>query len=316
MAGQEGRGGIPDLKHLPTGATRLLLEPELGHPVRIPVHLLRGERPGPRLLITAGVHGAEYASIAAANQLARLDPSQLSGTLAVLPVVNPPSFFARSIYLNPVDGQNLNRMFPGDPSGSFASRLAHWLGGWMSQADAYLDLHGGDLIEQLTPFSLYPAGQPASAELAGAFGLPWMLADSGTTMSVAAASRLGLPAVLAEAGGNGLWPEAAVSALYQGTLRVMAKLGMWSGPALAVPTPPRQLSSFAWLRAEAAGFWHPAVQAGDQVEKGQTIGYLTDLLGEPVSQALSPEAGVVLFIVTSLAMNANDPLVGIGTGSR
>ena len=52
------------------------------------------------------------------------------------------------------------------------------------------------------------------------------------------------------------------------------------------------------------------------MEKGQTIGYLTDLLGEPVSQALSPEAGVVLFIVTSLAMNANDPLVGIGTGSR
>jgi predicted deacylase len=108
------------------------------------------------------------------------DPAVLTGMLLVLPVLNVSAFRQRSIYVMPEDGKNLNRMFPGKADGSTSERLAHWLvTSVYSQADAYLDLHGGDLDESLVPFSLFPNGSDASRELAGVFGLPIAVAAGG-----------------------------------------------------------------------------------------------------------------------------------------
>ena len=125
--------------------------------VEIPFAVIQGTRPGPRLLVTAGVHGSEFCSIEAAIRLMRIPPEQIKGTLTILPIVNTQGFYKRSIYVMPQDGKNLNRMFPGRPDGSTSERVAHWL---VTQAypraDAYLDLHGGDLDEALVPFSIVP----------------------------------------------------------------------------------------------------------------------------------------------------------------
>ena len=127
-----------------------LLAPLRDEAPPVPCHVLQGTAAGPTLLVTAGIHGAEYASIAAAQRLAALDPTTLSGRLVVVPIVNTSAYFARSIYLNPLDGKNLNRVFPGRADGSASERLAFWLvRELMTGADASLDLHGGDLIEAL-----------------------------------------------------------------------------------------------------------------------------------------------------------------------
>lgn len=303
---------IAVLDPLAPGTTaRRLLRPDVGAEVAIPCIAVRGARPGPTLLVTAGVHGAEYAAIEAAYRVAETDPSTIAGALVVLPIVCPPSYFGRTPYVNPVDGKNLNRVFPGRPDGTFSERLAHWLTGeFIAHADAYVDLHGGDLIESLAPFAIHDAGHEPSRALAEAFGLPLRIADvmEGTTNTTA--SRAGVPTVLAEAGGQGLWPASAVEPLVDGVQRCMRHLGM--APGTVEPREIRLLTEFAWLRSEHAGRWHPAVKGGDVVAAGQELGVVSDLLGAPLQRAVAPIDGVALFTVSSLAMNAGDPLVGIG----
>jgi hypothetical protein len=280
-------------------------------PVEIPWLAVRGARPGPTLLVTAGVHGAEYASIAAAYRAAEADPAELAGTLLVLPIVTPPSFFARSIYVTPVDGVNPNRVFPGREDGGFAERLAAWLTREaVDRADAWLDLHGGDLVESLTPFSLVPENDPASRRLGEAFGLPLLIEDDLDGTTATEGGRRGIPSVIAEAGGQGLWPEEAVAPLAEGVGRALVHLGMRDGEL--TPREVRTLTTFAWLRSEHDGLWWPRVAGGDEVAAGQELGVVTDLLGEVRQRAVSPQDGVALFAVSSLAMNAGDPLVGVG----
>lgn len=288
------------------------LEPLGGEAPPVPCHVLQGSSAGPTLLVTAGIHGAEYASIAAAQRLAALDPTGLAGRLVVVPVVNTSAYYARSIYVNPLDGKNLNRVFPGRADGSASERLAHWLvTELMAKADAYLDLHGGDLIEALTPFAIHWRGDAASAAMGDAFGLPFRIEEAGAGMTFAAAHDLGIPAVLAEAGGQGLWPESAVALLEDGARRVLAHLGMLKGD-LPAGEPSRVVETFAWSRSEHAGCWFPAVAVGEDVRAGRVLGAVTDMLGRPLQEARSTVDGTVLFAVTSLAINAGDPLVGVG----
>lgn len=102
----------------------------------------------------------------------RRSPDGLAGSVLVLPILNVSGFRSRSVYVMPEDGRNLNRMFPGRPDGSYSERLAHWLVTQVyPQADAYLDLHSGDLDEALLPFSVCPSGNDAAKALAAAFGL-------------------------------------------------------------------------------------------------------------------------------------------------
>ncbi len=289
-----------------------LLDVLQGEAPPLPCTVLRGTRPGPRVVVTAGVHGAEYASIAAAQRLARLPAEPLAGTLVVAPILNTAAYFARSIYVNPVDGKNLNRVFPGTADGSASERLAHWVvNHLLAGADAYVDLHGGDLVEALAPFALHHADDAGARDLAEVFGLPYRIAERGSGMSVAAAHALGVPAVLAEAGGQGLWPEQAVGALEHGVLRVLRALGMREeAPDTGVT--PREVTTFAWSRSEADGCWYPAVEAGQRVRRGDPLGVVTDLLGSERQHPRSDVDGTVLFAVTSLAINRGDPLVGVG----
>lgn len=289
-----------------------LLDALPGEAPALPCTVIRGREDGPRLLVTAGVHGAEYASIAAAQRLARQGANELRGTLTVVSVLNTSAYFARSIYLTPLDGKNLNRVFPGDPAGSASERLAHWLvSTLLTGADAYLDLHGGDLIEALTPFALHHADDARARALAEAFALPYRIETRGSGMTYAAAHALGVSAVLAEAGGQGLWPEADVAALEHGARRAMKALGMLER-APDAETASTPLGTFAWTRSEAAGCWYPAVQAGQRVAEGEQLGTVTDLLGDVRQEARSSVSGTVLFVVSSLAINEGDPLVGVG----
>jgi uncharacterized protein len=287
----------------------------------VPVIELTGSA-GPRLTVLAGVHGCEYAPMAAVRQWTRaLAGRELRGSVRAVPVLNLPAFRARSPFVVPDDGKNLNRCFPGDPSGTVADRLAHAAFTQLIEgSDALVDAHAGDMVEALEPFALYDAGgsEDRARELATAYGLGYVIrqepgpdrAVGGTTST--AAAEIGIPAIIAEAGGCGLVEPAAVAAHVRGLDRVLALLGMTSDP---VPDGEAQvrLGRFLWLRAASEGWWEPAVRPGERVAAGQVLGTVSSLDGAQVLQSVTaPAPGVPMFITSSPAVAANGLLLGLG----
>ncbi len=289
-----------------------------GQALRLPVFVINGAAPGPTLVATAGVHAAEYASIAAALEVAqKLQPAELRGRVIIAPVINAPGYPGRAIYVCPLDGKNPNRFFPGDPAGSASEQLAGWVfENIIRQADYYVDLHGGDLIEALTPFTLfYRSGNAAvddkSLEMARVFGIRYIVRSETPGSTYSAASRAGIPAILAEAGGQGIWTAEDVACHRAGLERLLRHLGLLPGPqpAAAACT---VLDQFLWVRSEHAGCWYPACAVGDSVAAGQELGRVQDFEGRVLQTATAPAGGAVLFLVTSLAINAGDPLLAVG----
>ena len=300
---------LPELRTGRPGGRQGHLAPIEG--LEIPFGIVEGAAPGPCLLVTAGVHASEYCSIEAAVRLMKTDPAILKGTLVILPILNISGFKARSIYVMPEDGKNLNRMFPGSPDGSAGERLAHWLvTECFPKADAYLDLHGGDMSEALAPFTIYPAAHAPSKALAAAFGLPVAVASSSSGNTVSAAGALGIPSVLTEIGGNGLWDEAGVTGQTDGIVRVMRHLGMVEGASASiVPT----FMTMSVPLAPASGLWYPAKGLSDPVAVGDRLGEIRDVFGAVLATIAAEKAGTVLYRLTTLAVNAGEALIGIGT---
>jgi uncharacterized protein len=287
-------------------------------PYRLSMWLINGREEGPTLVVTGGVHAAEYASIAAALDLGRnLDPAKLHGSVIVLPVMNVPGFSARSIYICPLDGKNLYRVFPGNASGTASEQVADWIfKNVMKQADYYVDLHGGDLIEALVPFTIFFRSgnekvDQVSYEMAKAFGIHYLVRSETPGSTFSTMSRAGVPAILTESGGQGIWTSEDVALHTNGLNRLMRHLEMIPGPA-PEPLPYTLLDRFIWLRSEHDGFWYPAVSVGENVKEGQDLGRVTDCEGKVLQEAKCPADGRVLFIVTSLAINNTDPLLAVG----
>jgi predicted deacylase len=240
---------IPILGELTPGSTQrhLITLPgaALANDEPRPVISVAGAKPGPVLFVNAGVHGGEYPAVEAVIRLGKtLDPKKISGAVILMPVLNLPAFRTRTPFVCPIDNVNPNRVFPGDPRGSYSEQMTHaCINEFVVHADAYVDLHGGDIPEALVPFVICrsEAGladskardvAARSKEIAMAFGLPYVLTVSKPVQpakgqsSYAAAAEKGVPSILAEAGEVGQLQEEAVELLVNGVLNVMRHLAM------------------------------------------------------------------------------------------
>jgi predicted deacylase len=268
--------------------------------------------------ITAGIHGAEYVSIAALREVVLgLDPAGVTGSIVAVLTASPAAFAARAIYVNPVDGRNLNRAFPGVATGSATERLARWLtDSVIAGSDAYLDMHCGDMNEALVSFTgIEDTGDAVvdgrSRELADAYGLRYLLVGPSPGTTTTAAASLGIPAVLAEVGGQGRWPAEDVALHAAGLRRWLHAAGVTATAPVDPHHATELLPTEAWMRATATGYWHPGVVVGQRVVAGTVVGEVQDAFGTVLERPLATIDGVVLFLVTSLAMNAGDPLLAL-----
>ncbi len=290
----------------------------------LPLIEVTGSADGPLLTVVSGVHGCEYASMAGVRRWTRgLGTRELRGRVRAVPVLNMTAFIGRTPFVVPEDGKNLNRCFPGNPAGTLAERLAYDVfTRLITGSDAVIDAHCGDMVEALQPFTLYEAGtaEERARKLATAYGLPYVIrqvagpdrAVAGTTSG--AAAQVGIPAITAEAGGCGLVEEHAVQLHVAGLNGVLEALGMTDLDAEAEPRPaPSYLSRFLWLRCQGAGWWEPAVRAGDAVSAGQILGTVDTLDGSEVLETiLAPADGVVIFLTSSPAVADDGLLLGLG----
>jgi len=287
-----------------------------------PYLAITGKVSGPTVLVTAGIHAAEYTGIEAAIRLGRTTSAeQVRGIIVLIPLLNRPGFYERSVYVNPEDGDNLNRLFPGDPKGTWGQRFAHrLLTEIVTRCEYAIDLHAGDLIEDLTPFVIYrETGQAALDErikkMADAYGARWAVKSAPTGERpgslYALAALNGVASMLAESGGRGLLIEDDVVRHVRGVTNILRAIGALDGVPDPV-APPRLLNSFDWLRSPAEGIFHSRVRVEQQVVAGEVVGELVDLVGEPLATVKATVSGVVLFIVTSPAIKKDGLLLAIG----
>ncbi len=287
---------------------------------QMPAFVVRGAETGPTLAITAGLHAAEYPAIEAVIELCRaLDPTGLRGTVIAIPIVTMPSFFERTAYVNPRDGKNVNRVFPGSSEGTDSERVARFITDeLLAGADAYIDCHGGDLVEALVPFTLTAATGDERVDgiasgMAEAYDLDFHIEariDDINGAAYAVALSLGVPAIIAEVGQQGICDRGSVERHLQGLRNVLAQLEMTEGPQAR-----RGVASvchdYHWVRTDVAATFHPGVRVGEDVVDGQDIGELRDVFGEAIRTVRSPASGVVMFAVTALAVREGDPLFGV-----
>lgn len=293
---------------------------------RIPVIVIRGDKPGPVLALVSGAHGTEYASIVALEKLAQMQPAGLSGTLIVVPLVNIASFEQKVPHVNPVDGKSMNRFYPGNPNGTQTERAS-----WaitkevVDKTDYLIDLHGGDLDESLRPYSYWaPTGKAKQDEMSKAmvmaFGLNTIIlsTDRPTDPNAARyldtnASLRGKPSITVEAGYAGTVEPEDVDALVDGCINVMRYLKMTDRrTGVEAAQNPVWIEKIDTVTSTVPGVFYPLVKRGTYVQKGMKIGYVTDYFGSRAFEATAPDSGVVLYVCAVPSMKKGDTVANIG----
>lgn len=294
----------------------------------VAVTVFHGASAGPVLALTAGVHGYEFVPILAAQRLlGRVDPKTLRGTVVLVRLAHVEAFEQRSVYVNPFDRKNLNRMFPGKADGTQAERIA-----WtittevIRKSDLHVELHGGDGAEWMEPFAGPYGGPLAAAQyersiaMALAFNLQNVITyemktqaqvDRGRSLNRQAVAD-GKPTVLVEIGQNGRRDEADVDTLTRGLENLLRTLKMTDGAV----TPPRADTRWFGDSAEAVatttGIFTPVATTGRPVKKGDLIGTVTDYTGREVERIVSPVDGYVMYGLTGPPVKAGEAVVTIG----
>jgi uncharacterized protein len=291
----------------------------------IAVVVAHGARPGPVLALVAGAHGTEYSSILALEEvIAKLDPSALSGTVIVVPLVNTPSFERMTPHLNPVDGKNMNRFYPGTPTGTQTERASYAITKEVvERANHLIDLHGGDLDESLRTYSYWTVTgrgeqDAASRRMALAFGLDHIIISRDRPADPAASRYLentattrGKPSITVEAGHAGTTEPDDIRVLVDGCFNVMRLLQMLPGRAALVENPV-WLESVQAVTSDQTGIFYPLVRRGTYVQQGMRIGYVTDYTGKTILEPRAPVSGVVMFIRAVPSLVKGDTLANIG----
>ncbi|SPE22391.1 Succinylglutamate desuccinylase/aspartoacylase [Candidatus Sulfopaludibacter sp. SbA3] len=310
----------------PSIESRILEIPAGSDPgTQIPLTTIRGARPGPVLALIAGNHGYEYPPILALQRLrSAIDPAALSGTIFMVHVANMPSFLGRTVYFSPVDGKNLNRVYPGRPDGTVSERIAYAITHEViDQAGYLLDLHCGDGNESLRPY-VYQTVTPDAqintdvARLARAFGIDHILIDRNRPTDPArslycstTAITRGKPAVTIEAGFLGTTDETSVQQIVTGVRGVLRELQMLDDgpPPVANPV---FLDPSEVIFSPATGILFPQVERGQLVEQGATLAHITDFFGERIAEVHSSLAGEVLYIVATPPITKGQPVGCVG----
>lgn len=299
---------------------KMVIELKVTDQTSIRVWVIEGKEPGKTLVVTAGVHGCEYIGMEALRQLGQeLEPENMSGRLILIPVVNEAGFYAGARQVNPFDGKNLNREFPGKEDGTVTQRIAKVLEQEIYPvADFLMDLHGGDVNEKATPFVYFPyeteeGVRDQSRGGAASLSLPYRVRSSAKNGFYSWAAQCGIPALLLERGGQGMWSEREIEAYKENVLELMAHLKM-TEMKKNVPEEQEEISQSYYLEAPERGFWYPAVkEAGQIIKKGELLGQLKSMDGRLIASYYAEAKSVILYYTVSLGVQAGDPLIAYGS---
>lgn len=286
----------------------------------LPVTVLNGEKSGKTVLITAGIHAAEYVGIQSAMELAEhLKIEKIAGTVVIVKAVNRQAFEMRSGSEGFEDGVNLNRVFPGKETGSQMERLAYAIEKELFPGvDFYIDLHGGDSYEQLTPYIYYagvaePDVVEASRKMAEQADMPYMVRScvaSGGCYNYAA--RLGIPSVLIERGQMGAWTKEETHSTRRDVRNILCHLGVYLGQKDYRNYYPLEVTDISYQAAAENGIWYPYKKPGEMIQQGEVLGVVKDYEGKILEVSRAENDGVILYQTGSLQVKEGGPMIAYG----
>lgn len=282
-------------------------------PVTMPVHVIRGRKPGPCLFVSAAIHGDEINGVEIIRRLL-IHPAlkRLHGTLLAVPIVNVFGFLAQSRYLP--DGRDLNRCFPGSPKGSLAARLANiFLEQIVNQASHGIDLHTGARHRANLPQVRADLDDGQTEALARVFGVPVLLnADTRDGSLRAVAAERGMPMLLYEAGEALRFDEFSIRVGVRGILEVMRALEMLpASRRRRPPATPYVARSSAWVRAPVSGILRTVVPLGARVRRDEVLGIITAPLGEQKAEVRAAGDGIIIGRQNLPVINEGDALFNL-----
>jgi len=296
-----------DVADLPTGQTmrfwfRAGASP-VGQPWLVPVVVVKGAAPGPRLLVTAGIHGDELNGIAVIHRLAAtVDPAKLAGTLVMVPGLNPPGLMQSARQFTPDwtrSAANLNREMPGKEGGNavadFAGRL--WNRLLRPNADTAVDLH---TQSRGTAYMMYVFASSARtrrmAELVAPDIIKMDKGDKGTVENTLTDD--GVPAITLELGRPEVFDDTMIARGESGLINLMRELKMLTGKVAAPPASLFVANDLVAARASKAGWARLLLPLGAPVKKDQPLAEIRDAFGRLVETVLSPVDGRINMIAT------------------
>lgn len=282
--------------------------------VTVPVHVVHGRGPGPRLFISAAIHGDEINGVEIIRRLLKLPLlKRLRGVLLAIPIVNVHGFIHHSRYLP--DRRDLNRSFPGSADGSLTARLAHlFTKEIMRNATHGIDLHTGALHRSNLPQIRADLDDMETARLARSFHVPVLLNTPIRAGSVREmALRQGIPLLLYEAGEALRFDELAISTGVRGVVDVLRALEMLppSKSRRRIKTPSLEAYASTWVRSPNSGIFRTTRSLGHRVDKGDVLGVVADPFGEREAEVLAPVNGIIISRLNLPLVNAGDALFHI-----
>lgn len=282
--------------------------------VEVPIIVERAKKEGPVVLITSGIHGDEINGVEIVRQIiAKKINKPKRGTIICIPVLNIFGFLDLKRAFP--DGRDLNRVFPGNPRGSLASRFAYqFVKKILPVADVCLDFHtGGASRFNAAQTRVDPLDDVARA-YADIFSAPFTLHSKIIPKSYrATCSRLGIPILLFEGGKSKVSDKSIAKSGVHGAMRVLNHLGMLDDSfEVPVPKSPSVLiEGTRWLRAKYSGLLHIKVVCGQFVEKGQKIATITDPYGRFRHPVNAPREGYVINVNEASLVYQGDAIFNI-----
>lgn len=282
-------------------------------PMTMPVHVIHGKRPGPRLFVCAAIHGDELNGVEIVRRLLKLRSiDNLKGALVAIPIVNVYGVISHSRYLP--DRRDLNRLFPGSDSGSLTARQAHLFDNEiLAHCTHGIDLHTGALHRNNLPHVRADLDDPETEGMARAFGAPVMVNANLRDGSLReTAKERGIPMLVYEAGEALRFNEVCIRAGTRGIVEVMRNIGMLPPSRRHRKAhSPVQARSSTWVRAEVGGIFRTVAPLGKQVEAGDLLGVVANPFGTRETNVTAPASGVVIARLNLPLVNEGDALYHI-----
>ncbi|MAZ73589.1 MAG: succinylglutamate desuccinylase [Flavobacteriaceae bacterium] len=284
--------------------------------IEIPVIVSRAEKPGPTLLLTAGIHGDEINGVEVVRQIiAKKINRPQKGTIICIPILNIFGFLNAERTFP--DGRDLNRVFPGTKTGSLASRVAfHFTNEILPLADYCLDFHtGGAQRFNAAQIRVVP-DNPHLMQLAEIFNAPFTVFSSNLTKSYrATCAKMGIPSLLFEGGKSLDSDKHIVKHGVDGVVRILEHLDMLNQKISVTEITQKTvlIEKSRWVRAQKSGLLHVKIACNKYVEKDEFLATITDPYGAMRFKVKAPNAGYIINVNHAPIVHQGDAIFHIST---